>query len=334
MQTSADARSGGFTCLPNWLFGQATAHELVLLLTLQYHAPNIHPSLATLARESGLSKRTVQNVLNDLEGKGWLVRKQAFNGKQKAANCYLLAIWSGPVGMAGTAMWPDMPLQNADLVRQELPVGMAPAATKQEESNNKNKSNSLRPPLPPSGGNAREGQGELIEVEALPVDAAVPNAPAGGIVPEPPPPTKPVKARKARFQPSHDLIPAELLPVHPEILGFWATKAGARTQVAWDGLIKQLGLIQQDPQGGTEMVRAQLQTGIDRAPIKPWLSVSYGNWRKFGLPQGSSPSTGNRRLTPTEAAAQAVAFFHAREAKKAAAKATSENQQTLLAEVV
>ena len=334
MQTSADARSGGFTCLPNWLFGQATAHELVLLLTQQYHAPNSHPSLATLARESGLSKRTVQNVLNDLEGKGWLVRKQAFNGKQKAANCYLLAIWSGPIGMAGAAMWPDLPLQNADLVRQELPVGMAPAATKQEESNNKNKSNSLRPPLPPSGGNAREGQGELIEVEALPVDAAVPNAPAGGIVPEPPPPTKPVKARKARFQPSHDLIPAELLPVHPEILGFWATKAGARTQVAWDGLIKQLGLIQQDPQGGTEMVRAQLQTGIDRAPIKPWLSVSYGNWRKFGLPQGSSPSTGNRRLTPTEAAAQAVAFFHAREAKKAAAKATSENQQTLLAEVV
>ena len=333
MQTSADTRSGGFTCLPNWLFGQATAHELVLLLTLQYHAPNIHPSLATLARESGLSKRTVQNVLNDLEGKGWLVRKQAFNGKQKAANCYLLAIWSGPIGMAGAAMWPDLPLQNADLVRQELPVGMAPAATKQEESNNKNKSNSLRPPLPPSGGNAREGQGELIEVEALPVDAAVPNAPEGGMVPEPPPPTKPVKARKARFQPSQDLIPAALLPVHPEILGFWATKAGARTQVAWDGLIKQLGLIQQDPQGGTEMVRTQLQTGIDRAPIKPWLSVSYGNWRKYGLPQGSAPGTGNCRMTQTEAAAHAVAFYHAREAKKAAAKAASESQQTLLAEV-
>jgi hypothetical protein len=330
MQTSADARSGGFTCLPNWLFGQATAHELVLLLTLQYHAPNIHPSLATLARESGLSKRTVQNVLNDLEGKGWLVRKQAFNGKQKAANCYLLAIWSGPIGMAGAAMWPNVPLQNTDLVRQELPVGMAPAATKQEESNNKNKSNSLRPPLPPSGGNGAEDQGELITVEAVPVDAAVPNAQAGGIVSEPPPPTKPVKARPPRFQPSHDLIPAELLPVHPEILGFWATKAGARTQLAWDGLIKQLGLIQQDPQGGTEMVRTQLQTGIDRAPIKPWLSVSYGNWRKFGLPQGTSS---NRRPTPEENAAAAVAFIQARDARKAAAAAAA-SQQTLLAEVV
>ena len=194
----------------------------------------------------------------------------------------------------------------------------------------------LEPPLPPSGGNAREGQGELIEVEALPVDAAVPNVLEGSMVSEPPPPTKPVKARKPRFQPSHDLIPAELLPVHPEILGFWATKAGARSEQAWDGLIKQLRLIQDDVQGGTEMVRTQLQTGIDRAPIKAWLSVTHSNWRKWGLNQGSAPSTGNRRLTPTEAAAQAVAFFHAREAKKAAAKAAaaSETQQTLLAEVV
>jgi hypothetical protein len=142
------------------------------------------------------------------------------------------------------------------------------------------------------------------------------------------------KPRKPRFQPSQDLIPAALLPVHPEILGFWATKAGARTEQAWNGLIKQLGLIQQDPQGGTEMVRTQLQTGIDRAPIKPWLSVSYGNWRKFGMQQGSAPGTGNRRMTQTEAAAQAVAFFHAREAKKAAAKAASQTQQTLLAEVI
>jgi hypothetical protein len=128
------------------------------------------------------------------------------------------------------------------------------------------------------------------------------------------------------------LIPAELLPVHPEILGFWATKAGARTEQAWNGLIKQLGLIQQDLQGGTEAVRAQLQEGIDRAPIKPWMSVTHTMWRRFGM-QASAPSTGNRRMSQTEAAAQAVAFFHAREAKKAAAKA-SQIQQTLLAEVV
>jgi hypothetical protein len=178
----------------------------------------------------------------------------------------------------------------------------------------------------------------LITVEALPVvvpvDAALSKSPESAKVPEPPPQTMALTKppRKPRFQPSHDLIPAELLPVHPEILGFWAVKAGARTQLAWDGLIKQLGLIQQDPQGGTEMVRTQLQTGIDRAPIKPWLSVSYGNWRKFGMQQGSA-GTGNRRMSQTEAAAQAVAFFHAREAKKAAAKA-SQTQQTLLAEVV
>jgi hypothetical protein len=166
---------------------------------------------------------------------------------------------------------------------------------------------------------------------ALPVDAALSKSPEPAKVPEPPPQTMALTkpARKPRFQPSHDLIPAELLPVHPEILGFWAVKAGARTQQAWDGLIKQLGLIQQDPQGGTEMVRTQLQTGIDRAPIKPWLSVSYGNWRKFGMQQGT---TCNRRPTPEENAAAAVAFIQARDARKSAAVADS--HQTLFAEVL
>jgi hypothetical protein len=139
--------------------------------------------------------------------------------------------------------------------------------------------------------------------------------------------TKP--PRKPRFQPSHDLIPTELLPVHPEILGFWAVKAGARTHQAWDGLIKQLGLILQDPQGGTEMVRTQLQTGIDRAPIKPWLSVSYGNWRKFGMQQQGT--TSNRRKTPEEHAAESIAFIEARDARRAAAAASG---QTLLCEVL
>jgi len=189
----------------------------------------------------------------------------------------------------------------------------------------------LEPPLPPSGGNGAEDQGELITVEAVPVDAAVPNAPAGGIVSEPPPPTQTVKPRKARFQPSHDLIPAELLPVHPEILGFWAVKAGARTQLAWNSLMTQLALIQQDPLGGTEALRSQLQEGIDRAPIKPWMSVTHSLWRTYGMKGARTGATSNRRQTPEENAAAAVAFIQARDARKAAAAAS---QQTLLAEVV
>lgn len=190
----------------------------------------------------------------------------------------------------------------------------------------------LEPPLPPNGGNAREGQGELIEVEAVPVDAAVPNALEGGMVPEPPPPTKPVKARKPRFQPSHDLIPAELLPVHHEILGFWATKAGARSEQAWNALIGQLLLILQDPMGGTESLRSQLQTGIDRAPIKAWMSVTYANWKQYGPQSGWGGQGSNRRKTPEEHAADSIAFIEARDARRAAAAAAS--GQTLLCEVL
>jgi len=333
-----------FTCLPNWVFGQTSANEKAVLLTLQFHAPNIHPSLGTLARESGLSQRTVQRVLADLEAKEWVAKEETTTASGgKGSNRYQLLIWERPEAKTGASageadLWPQSPEAIATVARgvwPQCPGGMATVSNKGDQSKENNLLTREEPPLPPSGGNAREGQGELITIEALPVDAVVSKSPKPAKVPEPPTQsmalTKP--ARKPRFQPSHDLIPAALLPVHPEILGFWATKAGARTEQAWNGLIKQLGLIQQDPQGGTEMVRSQLQTGIDRAPIKAWLSVSYGNWRKYGLPQGAAPGTGNCRMSQTEAAAQAVAFFHAREAKKAAAKA-SQTQEILLAEVV
>jgi hypothetical protein len=141
-----------------------------------------------------------------------------------------------------------------------------------------------------------------------------------------------VKTRKPRFQPSQDLIPAELLPVHPEILGFWAVKAGARTQKAWNGLMTQLALIQQDPLGGTEALRSQLQEGIDRAPIKPWMSVTHSLWRTYGM-KGARPGwSGNCRKTPEEHAAESIAFIEARDARRAAAAAAF--GQTVLCEVL
>ena len=329
------------TSLPNWLRGKATPLELAVLWALQSHYPNIHPSLSLLAKEACISRRSVCSVLTGMERKGWLVRDQAFlDCGRKTSNRYQLTIWdirwfSGDG--AGDALVQEVHHRSGagdalGLV-QEVHMDSAGGAHKEEQSKKNNQSKTIEPPLPPSGGNAGEDQGELITVEAVPVDTALSKAPGSGMVQEPPPTpmalTKP--PRKPRFQPSQDLIPAALLPVHPEILGFWATKAGARTQLAWDGLIKQLGLIQQDPQGGTDAVRAQLQEGIDRASIKPWMSVTHTMWRRFGMQQ-QAPT--NRRITQTEAAAQAVAFYHAREAKKAAAKAASQSQQTLLAEVV
>jgi len=272
---------------------------------------NSYPSVETQASQCRMDPKDVREARNWLIENGWLLREER----------------PGSTPNFTVLLEPRNPPRKRPTPGAKAPPNKNHLTRINEQD--------LEPPLPPSGGNAGEGQGELITVEALPValpvDAALSKSPESAKVPEPPPQTMALTkpARKPRFQPSHDLIPTELLPVHPEILGFWAVKAGARTQQAWDGLIKQLGLIQQDPQGGTDMVRTQLQTGIERAPIKPWLSVSYGNWRKFGMQQGT---TCNRRPTPEENAAAAVAFIQARDARKAAAAAAS--QQTLLAEVV
>ena len=187
----------------------------------------------------------------------------------------------------------------------------------------------LEPPLPPSGGSTGQGQLEALAVEVLPKVAAVPKAPEGGMVSEPPPPPTMIQAtsRRRRFEPSEELIPFELMPVAPEILGFWATKAGARSERAWASLITQLSLILNDPQGGTDALRSQLQQGIDRASIKPWMSVTHSLWRTYGLRPAARVF--NHRKTPEECAAEAVAFIEARDANRAAAAAAASGQAVL-----
>jgi len=322
MDATADRKGTLFVYLNLWKHGSGSLGV----------RSNSYPSVETQASQCRMDPKDVREARNWLIENGWLLREER---PGSTPNFTVLLEPRNPPRKRPTpgAKAPRGRCPKAPLGQKHHPT---PGAKAPPNKNHLTRTieQDLEPPLPPSGGNTREGQGELITVEALPVAvpvaAALSKNPEPAKIPEPPPQTMALtKPRKPRFQPSHDLIPTELLPVHPEILGFWAVKAGARTQQAWDGLIKQLGLIQQDPQGGTEMVRTQLQTGIDRAPIKPWLSVSYGNWRKFGMQQAT---TSNRRPTPEENAAAAVAFIQARDARKAAAAAAS--QQTLLAEVV
>lgn len=85
-----------FTALPNWLLGKASALEIAVLWVLQSHYPEIRPSITRLADCANLSRRTVFNVLADLERKGWLVRKhREFESGKKAPNLYRLTIWDG-----------------------------------------------------------------------------------------------------------------------------------------------------------------------------------------------------------------------------------------------
>jgi hypothetical protein len=353
MATEYIGQKPPFTALPNWLRGKTTPLELAVMWCLQSHFPNIHPGLELLHKEAGMAKSTLCLVLTGLERKGWVRRERAFleNGRSTSTR-YRLTIWE--------THWQVEAEQSARSVREtdstecpgdgQLKVSGRRTGSVREtdrecpgdgqevdKSKKINSKKALEPPLPPSGGNAGEGQGELMTVEALPValpvDAALSKSPEPAKVPEPPPQTMALtKPRKPRFQPSHDQIPAELLPVHPEILGFWAVKAGARTQQAWNGLMTQLALIQQDPLGGTEALRSQLQEGIDRAPIKPWMSITHSLWRMYGMKGARTGLGGNRRKTPEEHAADSIAFIEARDARRAAAASAS--GQTVLCEVL
>ena len=194
----------------------------------------------------------------------------------------------------------------------------------------------LEPPLPPSGGSACDDQREPIAAEPLTAVASPPTLPAGGIVAEPPPPEpKPVKPRMPRFKPSADDVPPDLAAVTDDLLAFWPARSGQMTPEAWGRMLGQARQIQQDPLGGTEILRGQLEDGV-AASIegKRWQSLNFKNWQLYGTKAGGLVKATNRRQTQDEAAAAAVAFIRAREARKAAAAGGIASHQTVLCEVI
>ena len=294
---------------------------------------NSYPSVETQASQCRMDPKDVREARNWLIENGWLLREER----------------PGITPNFTILLEPRNPPRKRPTPRAKAPRGRCPTPPLGQKPHptpgayappNKNhltrtNEQDLEPPLPPSGGNAGGGQGELITVEALPVDAVVSKSPEPAKVPEPPPPTMaPTKTRKPRFQPTADDIPADLLPVQHELLAFWPTRSGQMTPEAWARMLGQARQIQQDQRGGTEILREQLDDGISASiDGKRWQSLKFKNWELYG-PKAGAPAMrpGNRRPTPEENAAAAVAFIQARDACKAAAVADS--HQTLFAEVL
>jgi hypothetical protein len=143
-----------------------------------------------------------------------------------------------------------------------------------------------------------------------------------------------VKPRKPKFVPSADDVPQDLAAVTTDLLAFWPTRSGQKTPEAWTRMLGQARQIQQDPLGGTQILRGQLQDGINASiDGKPWQSLKYANWQLYGTKAGGmTKSSNNRRKTPEESALESIAFIKARDAKRAAATAAA--SQTVLCEVV
>lgn len=377
MTTEYIGQRPSFTALPNWLRGQATPLELAILWCLQSHYPNIHPSMALLAEEACLSRRSVSGVLAGMERKGWLVREHAFaECGRKASNRYRLTIWDvswALVDRAGDALGQEVPYLDraggALGIGQEVHGDRAGGAHKEDQEKKNKKKKTYEPPLPPAAqgerrpeavaaGPCRDRDGFLVSIpEPQPPAAPEPPPEAPAAVqprpqqrplprpqPEPPPerapdpeaivPVKPqAQKREAGFRPAYEDVPAALLPVVRELLAFWPARnpKAKRTQRAWEGMLTEAQKIQDHQQGGTEILREQLEEGAAARVSGPgWLGLNFNRWQQYGTKAGT-PVRG--RLTPEQSAAEAIAFIRNRDAKAAAA-ATATTRQAVLVEVL
>ena len=363
MKTEYGAQAPTFTALPNWLRGKTTPLEGWLLWTLQSHYPNIFPSLSLLAKEACMSRRAVCNVLADMERKGWVVRERSVSDAgRKVSTRYSLTIWDGRWGVvtsAGGALVHEVhqasSASGALGLVHEVHGASASGALKEDQEKKNKKKKEEEPPLPPvpvettdariEPGLRHDQDGFLVNPCSAPLVATQPQPqqsvpPWGPAQPKPAPEPEPAqpaakaprtaKPKTARFEPTADDIPAVLLPVQTEILIFWTESSGKKTAIAWNRLIGQLRKIQDDSQGGTEILRDQLEEGAARG----WEGITHANWERFGKRAATTPMVGSGfrgRHNPDEQAAAAVAFIRERDRRRAMEQ---EGSLALLAEVV
>ena len=249
----------------------------------------------------------------------------------------------------------------------EVHWASAPGALKEEqEKKNKKKKEEVEPPLPPvpvgtieldsRTGMCHDRDGFLVNpCSASPAPAVAtqpqphqpvspwgapspwgePSRPRPKPTPEPErsrPTAKPPRTAKAtaRFTPTADDIPAALLAVQAEILLFWAECSGKKTQIAWSRLMGQLQKIQNDSQGGIEIVRDQLEAGAAAG----WKGITHSKWQQFGDKAAMAPVAGSGfrgRYNPDEQAAAAVAFIRERDRRRAMEE---EGSSALFAEAI
>jgi hypothetical protein len=241
----------------------------------------------------------------------------------------------------------------------EVHGASASGALKEDQEKKNKKKKEEKPPLPPVPVGTtdeptehglchdRDEDGFLIRPCPTPPPAAAQPQPQQPVPPwgpaqqpEPDPAPEPVqptakpprtaKAKAIRFAPTADDIPAVLLSVQAEILAFWPESSGRKTQIAWNRLMGQLQKIQDDSQGGTEILRDQLEEGAAAG----WKGITHQKWGLFGKKATTTPVMGSGfkgRHNPDEQAAAAVAFIRERDRRRAMEQ---EGTLAMLAEVI
>lgn len=97
---------------------------------------------------------------------------------------------------------------------------------------------------------------------------------------------KAVKAIKAKH-----VIPEELQQHTELIQQFWQHKSGKKSELAWKGLIRELGKIQTHMHGGDQSIAEQLQKGAENG----WQSITLDNYLKIAVGRLNAPAQGGGR---------------------------------------
>lgn len=325
------SRRVNFVPLPAWVYGRSTPDEKAILGALQYHFPNIEPSIDRIVELSGVSKRSVLRVIQKLESKGWITVARTPKGKgKKMRNQYTLNIFSTPIeGFSSATLaplenlevppWHYQRCQNAEVrgakTGQVRGATMAPKLNKaklnQEELN--------------------QGTREVTGKKASPLEEPPLGPPTGGVIEfadpwleefEPPKPLSQAKPAEKFQAPHQAMVPtkiAQVQAVSPAQPTEQAPKKRAQRFTPSADLIPAVLLPVQSELlnfwelkcgersaaawkrllSGCQRIQADPRGGTEilRGQLREgaeagWKGVTFANWEKFGTKRKPDPTAG------------------------------------------
>lgn len=269
-----------FVKFPLWLIRRkaSSVYEKAVLLALMSHGGSVFPSHRLLAEEAGCGLTKLKETLIELRKKGWITWEERFDTKGQISNIYKLHLgnleWHSPSRDTTTPLAATRRPPSRDTTTPQSPHG------DEIDSLNKNQLTRKTPLSPPKGETATEAR----------------------------------QARRAKansYQPDPSLVPESLKPISDQLIHCWVNfLVGVKSEQAFKTYLGQVQKILDDPCGGLDVVKDQLEQAeiVHATATKKWQSITYRNWQQIGRSQrlasignGQPPQRRRQHLPDLEA---------------------------------
>lgn len=310
----ARGSSHGFVALPAALLRELPQpggqRRLIAYALIHSHgngsARGCFAALGTLAREAGLSERTVKRAIAELLERGWIKRElrpghsnrywalstpRLTAGNRVAASerqgeqCLLTTSSASHLAVPSEVPYPGQQSTTTQATTDPPPRPAGHPHPGHQNLTNKNPLTTTPQPDPSSSSRsllrcslsgaadpAADSQAAAPDKQSDPRSPLAPSVePLDALTPQPPGSAKP---RATRLPVTISELPPQLQPLAERIEAYWLSKPGSRSRAAFSAMLEELELVllRSGRQGASQLLRQATQAGWALLNSEAWLA--------------------------------------------------------------